>query len=856
MPPDPATPSDSLELDARAFELFADALDVPASERTAFVDAACAGNTELNRRVRSLLSADEAATGFMDGRVPVPMELAAGQRIGAYRIVEPIGEGGMGMVYRAERADGAFDQDVAVKLLRMGLHSQEAAARFEHERRLLARLEHPHVVRLLDGGVVDDGALAGRPFLVMELVRGTPLTDHADRLRLGTDARLRLFLDVCDAVAHAHRRLVVHRDLKPSNVLVAEGDDGTAQVKLLDFGIAKALTTEHDAALTRTGTPLLTPAYAAPEQISGDAITTATDVYALGVVLYELLAGRRPYEVGTGSIAEVARAVLTANPDRPSTAVGTPSRPSPEASALATGVAGRRGTDLSALRNELRGDLDAICLKALRKEPDRRYASAAELAADLRRHLAGDPVEAQRDTFGYRAGKFVRRHRAASAAALVAVLGLVLGAGLALWQAEQAQREAERAQAALAYLGGMFDRVDPSTANDSASVAVARGLLTPALAGLDALDDQPLVKADVLAGLGRLTQSLGLFPAADSLHRAALALYPASALYAGDRSPLLLRLGLSLTEQRQYAEAESTLVQAIGMEAPASGAREEASVALGSLLARVGRTEESKPLLRRTLAETNNPALVTTASLALAQALIAEDSLGAAEQVLRQGTKRLPAESAGPGGALLQRARLQAMLAGILVETERSGEAIRVLRPVLTSYQRVYGNDDYRVATVKSRLAGALRAEGALDEATAVYLAVALAYERSSLGANHLWYAQILTTLGSLYLETGRPEQARPTLQRAAEEFAADRRVGSYDYRIAESERLLARAERELGRPDEARRLLLSARERLQQSQQLLDSTEAASGLSAWLQTYGAHVQEEQAALDAALGAD
>lgn len=264
VPPDPATPPKSLALDARAFEVFADALDVPADERNAFLDEACAGDAALMERVRSLLDADAEATGFMDGRVEVPLELAAGQRIGPYKIVEPVGEGGMGMVYRAERADGAFKQDVAVKLLRVGLASAEATARFDHERRLLARLEHPHVVRLLDGGVVAEGPLQGRPFLVMEFVRGESLTAYADRMRLGTTERLNLFLDVCDAVAHAHRRLIVHRDLKPSNILVAERDDGSAEVKLLDFGIAKALVAEEDVALTRTGTPLLTPAYAAP----------------------------------------------------------------------------------------------------------------------------------------------------------------------------------------------------------------------------------------------------------------------------------------------------------------------------------------------------------------------------------------------------------------------------------------------------------------------------------------------------------------------------------------------------------------------------------------------------------------
>ena len=854
VPPDPATPLQDFALDARAFEVFADALDVPAAERTAFVDAACGGNADLNRRIRSLLAADAEATGFMDGRAPVPVELAAGQRIGAYRIVEPIGEGGMGMVYRAERADGAFDQDVAVKLLRVGIASQEAAARFEHERRLLARLEHPHVVRLLDGGVVTDGALAGRPFLVMELVRGVPLTDYADRLRLGVEARLRLFLDVCDAVAHAHRRLVVHRDLKPSNVLVADADDGTAQVKLLDFGIAKALAAEDDAALTRTGTPLLTPAYAAPEQISGDLITTATDVYALGVVLYELLAGRRPYEVGTGSIAEVARAVLTADPDRPSTAAGTPSRRSPEADALATGVAGRRGTDLTALRRELRGDLDAICLKALRKEPDRRYASAAELAADLRRHLRGEPVDAHRGTAGYRIGKFVRRHRAASAAALVATLGLVLGAGLALWQAREAEREAERARAALAYLGGMFERVDPALARDSTVIAGARALLTPALAGLDQLDGQPLVKADVLDGLGRLTQSLALFPTADSLHRAALAL---QAPGSPDAAPLYLRLGRSLTEQRRYAEADSALTLATaGFERASDPAgRAEAAIARADVGFRDGTPERGKPLLLGVLDADVSPELSAQAGLVLAQAYLAEDSLAQAEAVLRPLLRKLRRE---PGPAHLPDTRLaevQAQLATVLVRQNQPDQAIPLQQDALATFQQVYGARDYRVATELYRLGKALRLAGRTDEALAAYRESAAVYAQSALGARHLWRAQPLTELAELLLGERRVREADPVVQEAFAIYEADTDLGVYDARRARVDLLLARVEHGSGRSATARALLLRSRSRLDESQRLLDDSAQQGPLSGWLLAYAEQVADVRRQVDAEMAA-
>ena len=354
-----------------------------------------------------------------------------GRRVGPWRLEERIGEGGMGVVYRAARADADFRQEAALKVVGRGLAPRALLERFRQERRILAGLEHPGIARLLDGGLSEDG----QPYFAMELVRGEPLTEYADRAGLGVEARVRLLAEVCDAVAYAHRNLVVHRDLKPSNVLVAASDTGhgahgaghgergapppasppAPRVKLLDFGIATVLEPDGGADLrTRTGA-LLTPAYAAPEQVRGGRVTTATDVYALGVLLFELLTGHRPSALEAGAApTAVERAVCETPAPRPS------------------------GVAPAARRRALRGDLDTITLKALEKDPARRYASAEALATDLRRHLAGLPVEARRPTVGYRVASFVRRHPVAVGLASLAVLALVLGLAGTTWQARVA----------------------------------------------------------------------------------------------------------------------------------------------------------------------------------------------------------------------------------------------------------------------------------------------------------------------------------------------------------------------------------------------------------------------------------
>ncbi|HXT49942.1 MAG TPA: serine/threonine-protein kinase, partial [Thermoanaerobaculia bacterium] len=407
--------------------VFAAALERPREERSAFVRTACAGDDELFRDVERLLAADESADNFLARPLTVPLELLEIEpgaepppsHLGPYRLLREIGSGGMGTVYLAERDDNAYERQVAVKVLRSGIGNAAALQRFLAERQILARLEHPGIARLYDGGTTPDG----RPFLVMELVSGVPIDEYCDARQLPTADRLRLFRRVCDAVQHAHQNLLVHRDLKPANILVTPA----GEPKLLDFGIAKQLAPEPElaAGVTRTGARVMTPRWASPEQVCGEQVTTASDVYSLGVLLYGLLAGRSPYRLGSDRPREIEAAICDQEPEPPSRApfLRREGEPTAEEIALA------RATRAAALRRELHGDLDTIVLTALRKDPARRYASAAELAADLDNHLHHRPLLARPDSLVHRARKLMRRRRAAILAA-AAVVALLLTLGL------------------------------------------------------------------------------------------------------------------------------------------------------------------------------------------------------------------------------------------------------------------------------------------------------------------------------------------------------------------------------------------------------------------------------------------
>jgi eukaryotic-like serine/threonine-protein kinase len=505
----------------------------------------------------------------------------SGEMIGVYRLIEPLGRGGMGEVYVAERADGRFDLKVALKLVKQGRDTAEILRRFVRERRILARLEHRGVARLFDAGETIDG----RPYFVMELVEGEPITSYCRNRRLSIDDRLRLLASCCDAVDAAHRALVVHRDLKPSNVLVTS--DG--QVKLLDFGIATLLAEEQEDGDHGQLTRVLTPGYAAPEQILGGGVTVATDVFALGVVSYELLTGALPYDRRATSSSDLSARVEREHTELPS--------------AVAYRAAHAAGVDQQPDRwaRSLRGDLDAIIMKALAHEPARRYPSAAAFAADLRCYLTSRPADAHPDSRGYRLRKFVSRHRHGVAAAIVVVAALVAALAVSLVQISTARREADRAAAAQAFLISLFAQIDPDQYVGSAPTV--RDLLERGSERLDLeLAQQPELQAEMQAVLGQVFDQLLLPDRGEAHWRRALE--TRRTLFGpGDGRTLKTAKGLaiSLARQGRYGESELLFQQLLEHERVLADARETGSVLLnyGNVKRFTGNYEAAQALFER-----------------------------------------------------------------------------------------------------------------------------------------------------------------------------------------------------------------------------------------------------------------
>ena len=436
-------------------ELFNTALELAPHDRETFLQKSCVGDGKLHHEVAALLSAHETAGDFIqqpalvdvgllasDGETKSDVEVT-GQRIGSYQMISELGRGGMGSVYLAARADESFDKQVALKLIKRGMDSDAIIKRFVMERQILANLDHPNIARLIDGGTTEDGL----PYFVMEYVEGTTITRYCDRHKLNTIERVKLFRPVCAAVIFAHQNLIVHRDLKPSNIIVTE--DGTP--KLLDFGIAKLLSGSTPIETTATIGRVLTPEYASPEQLRGLPITTRSDVYSLGVVLYELLSGHRPFNFESRSPEDVARMITVSQPLKPSVVItrikdARQNNDAEHISLTPETISRTRDGNVEKLRRRLAGDLDNILLKALRKEPSRRYASVQEFSEDLRRHLEGLPVLARPDTLTYRSSKFITRHKAGVAAAVIVLLTLLSATVITSWQARVARRERVNAE--------------------------------------------------------------------------------------------------------------------------------------------------------------------------------------------------------------------------------------------------------------------------------------------------------------------------------------------------------------------------------------------------------------------------
>ncbi len=691
--------------------VFDAALDRPTAERMAWLVERCGDDRGLLREVEKLLDAHARTSGILDRWPPIPVRASVAEvqpegRFGPYRVLRELGRGGMGVVYLAERDDGHFRRRVAVKLLRYGPHADELYRRFIAERQILASLDHPNIAQLLDGGVTD-GDL---PYLVMEYVDGVPIARYCDERRLDVEARIRLFCDVCAAVHHAHQNLIVHRDLKPSNIFVTR--DG--QVKLLDFGIAKVLgpaLAGVDPHETRTGFRIMTPEYASPEQVRGDAVTTASDVYALGVVLYELLAGSLPYRLATASPHEIAQVICEREPERPSSRVtsqeAVPHLDDVARTRTATDVGLTRGTTPERLRRQLRGDLDAIVMMALRKEASRRYGSADMLAEDLHRHLQGLPVLAHRGSRWYRARKLIAHHRIEAIAAAAVLLSVLGGAGLALRQAQRAEGERIRAEAArersdavVTMLTELFESVDPE--ETAASIVTSRDLLRLGTERARRLAGQPLLQARMLEAIGLVHRSFREYDAAEAALRQALDLRRAALGPSHiDVVSAMYHLSDVLRAQARFRDAlvlarEALAIRARlpGDEFPDPGAT---MIRVAGLLVYVGELDEAEHLAQRAL-----------------ESRIAT----------RRGDDTLVAYSLEYVGAVAR-------------HTGKLRRAVQSYRDGIAMRTRVQGPNDPSVAYASIRLADILYGDfGQYDEAESLYRR-SLATFREARGAEH-----------------------------------------------------------------------------------------------------------------------
>ena len=775
---------------ARIDAVLEQVLDLEEPARAQALERLCGGDPDLRAQVDAILRADASAGDFLDG----PPDLGAvaahgaapdstGERIGPYRLDEEIGRGGMGRVYRASRVDGQFDQTVAIKLLKRGLDTDETVARFLRERQILARLEHPHIARLLDGGATDDG----RPFLAMEHVEGLPITRWCEEHRASVAERLDLFALVAAAVQHAHRNLIVHRDLKPSNILVT----AAGEPKLLDFGIARILAGDGagtgegvghgKAPVTRAGILPLTPGYAAPEQLRGEPATTATDVYGLGVVLWELLLGHRP------------------GPD--------PSKePWPR---------------------ELRGDLEAIALQAIAEDPKARSGSAEALLEDLRRYRNHLPVRARRLGRAYRFRKLLRRHRTAFAAGAAAVLVLAAYAGTTAvmlerqrLERERAEMEARRAQKIQAFLADMLASAGPSRlgeglerlgSSDPADTRVRDVLDRAAERAERELRDDPPVLAAVERTIGETYFALGLFEPAEAHARAGLAASqglrdPEPRAHAYMLLSMILqrtgRYGEALDEARKsvvisrevdgpesadyaialqneaailgskgtYAEGDSVLAIAMKVgraSMPAGDARLveiENSMALS--LGRQGRIAESDPLARHVLEEVTRIYGPEHQRTALAMHTVANNL--AAEKRFAEASPyflkilEINRRVFGP-----EHERVASILNSYglcLREEKRYAEAESMLTQAVAIRTRVGGAESRETLASRSILANLMRQTGRLKEAEAIHRDV-LAIRRRTMGPDHPLVASSLMSLGETLAAEGRRAEAERFLQ-------------------------------------------------------------------------------------------
>ena len=805
-------------------QLYLEAVERDPAERSAFLAAVCAEDDALRAEVERMLDESVETAPLLEAPTrgadfpSAPQRLAAdeliGQRIGPYKILREIGQGGMGAVYLAERADEQFKKRVAVKIIKRGMDTEEIIARFRHERQILASLEHPNIARLLDGGTTADG----RPYFVMEQIEGQPIDDYCNTHKLTTNERLNLFRTVCAAVHYAHQNLVVHRDLKPTNILVTE--DGT--VKLLDFGIAKILNPEffpETILPTRTWERPMTPAYASPEQVRGAAITTASDVYSLGVILYELLTGRRPYGFKSLAPHEIAKVVCETQPLRPSTAVRRAEITSPEIkpeestgkSVLETSGEAER------LSRRLQGDLDNIVLMALRKEPQRRYASAQQFSEDIGNHLAGRPVIAREDTLRYRAEKFIKRNKIAVAAATVVVV-LLAGFAVTMWvqsvrvarERDRAERARDKAARVSSFLVDLFKVNDPGESKGNA--VTAREILDKGADKVrEELKDQPETQATLLRTIGDAYQSLGLLDRALPLLEESLKLRrQASGNNHPDTATSLQSLGELHVKRGEYDQAEPLFRESLDIRRRLYGNEHEAVAdslnSLGNLFYNKRDYTAAEPLLRQAVAMQRKLGGDETA-LALYQSNLAQtmQDVGNLDEAEKLNRESLAIQRKLLGEVHPDVVSSLNNLAVLLLKKRDLDGAEQTFRELLAAGRKLYGEENHHVGLYMANLGYVLSEKGNQTEAESL-MRRALEVRRKTLPAGSPEIAHSSLLLGRLLVGKGEVTEAEPMLREAVGTFR--RTFPPTNTMTADAESVLGECLTDLRRYDEADPLL------------------------------------------------
>jgi serine/threonine-protein kinase len=782
-------------------------------ERLAFLQGACAGNSDLFSRALKTLSAHDPAGDWWDSDVDAASDDDSagdliGSVIGHYRVVGALGRGGMGQVLLAERADAQFRHKVAIKLVRNGLLSKQVQGRLRIERQILAALDHPNIARLLDGGTTDTGV----PYIVMEYIDGIPIDRYCNERALSIRERLQLFRLVCSAVHYAHQNLIVHRDLKPSNILVTA--DGVP--KLLDFGIAKLLDARQYSqtmAVTHFDARLLTPDHASPEQVRGDPITTASDTYVLGVLLYELLTGRKPLAVRSDRLSELERAICEDDPQPLDYGLRSSERLPRD---FLDEVCAQRKTTPARLRKELSGDLSNIVAMALRKEPDRRYPSVEQFSADVGRYLDGMPVTARRDTWPYRARKFVGRHSLVVGAASLAVVALTGFAIVTNIQARRINEERAHAEEVSSFLIDVFEQASPERARGE-RITVEEVLNSASLQLSSELESQPTARARLLATLGTVYGNLGNFEEAEKALRTALAVR--SKIYRADDPAVAdaqRRLAAVLTERQQLTEADALLEAALTTNIAAFGpdGREVATTLhnLARLRQMQERFDESNEMYEKSVAILEAEPKSRFSELALTLndwALLRSyrNDFAGAEGLYRRVLSLAENQLGGNHPHIAQSTH------NLAVALDRQGkltEAEPLYSESIEQYRRVFGDDHPQTAIALANYGRFLQRKRNYGEAERV-LQETVALQTKIYGDSHTRSAYSRVNLGLLYVETNRPAEAKQEFDAA---LAIYSRELPRDHQYVGAALLgLGRALVAMKRPDEA----LTALERAEQ---------------------------------------